>query len=76
MALVLKPSLRSTSMPGMYWPVRVIRNSGNATLSKALSENTGMLKTGAANCSCNPDKSTRSWVSRKASPNTRMPTTA
>ena len=30
LALVLKPSLRSTSMPGMYWPVSVIRNSGSA----------------------------------------------
>jgi hypothetical protein len=41
LALVLKPSLRSTSMPGMYWPVSVMRNSGSATLSKALSENAG-----------------------------------
>ena len=30
LALVLNPSLRSTSMPGMYWPVSVMRNSGNA----------------------------------------------
>ena len=48
LALVLKPSLRSTSMPGMYWPVSVIRNSGSATLSMALSENSGRVNTGAA----------------------------
>ena len=75
-ALVLKPSLRSTSMPGMYWPVSVIRNSGSATLKVALSENAGMVKTGAASCNASPDRSTRSSMSRKASPSTRMPTTA
>ncbi|MNV82764.1 hypothetical protein D3C71_1765180 [compost metagenome] len=76
LALVLNPSLRSTSMPGMYWPVSVMRNSGKATLSNALSENAGMVKTGAASLNDSPDRSTRSCMSRKSRPSTRMPTTA
>ena len=76
LALVLKPSLRSTSMPGMYWPVSVIRNSGSATLSMALSENSGRVNTGAARRSSSPLRSTRCCNSRKARPSARMPTTA
>ncbi|KAG1079599.1 hypothetical protein G6F40_016244 [Rhizopus arrhizus] len=37
-ALVLNPSLRSTSMPGMYWPGRVMMNRGSATPSSACTE--------------------------------------
>ncbi|MNP53791.1 hypothetical protein D3C76_1482950 [compost metagenome] len=63
-------------MPGMYWPVRVIRNSGRATLSMALSENAGAVKTGVASCKRSPDSSTCPRISKKPSPSSRMPTTA
>ena len=76
LALVLKPSLRNTSMPGMYCPVRVIRNNGSATLSSALRENAGAVNTGAASARLTLERSTRACSSRKARPSSRMPTTA
>ena len=76
LALVLNPSFRSTSMPGMYCPVSVMRNKGSATLSAAFSVNSGMVKIGMATCNCRPDRSTRPCTSRNTSPMTRMPTTA
>ncbi|MNR65236.1 hypothetical protein D3C85_1881950 [compost metagenome] len=48
LALVLKPSLRSTSMPGMYCPVSVMTKSGSATPSREPTEKRGISKTGAA----------------------------
>ena len=42
------------SMRGMYCSVRVIRNSGNATLNNALTENSGRVNTGVANSSVSP----------------------
>jgi hypothetical protein len=68
LALVLKPSLRSTSMPCMYWPVGEIRSRGNATLSNALSENSVWANTGAANCSSNSEKSTGPLSQQKSRP--------
>ncbi|KQW45262.1 hypothetical protein ASD02_35170 [Ensifer sp. Root1252] len=71
LALVLNPSFRETSIPGICWPVSVIRNSGSATEISAFSENSGKVKTGAANSSFRPDRSTRPCVSRQASPSTQ-----
>lgn len=44
LTLVIKPSLRNTNMPDIYYPVNIIKNSDNATLSNAFSKNTGLVK--------------------------------
>ncbi|MNC56726.1 hypothetical protein D3C75_1063450 [compost metagenome] len=76
LALVLKPSLRSTSMPGMYCPVRVIRNNGSATLRAALRVKAGAVNTGVAISSVSCERPACPWISRYARPSARMPTTA
>ena len=56
-ALVLKPSFLSINKPGIYCPVKVIKNKGKATLNVAFIEKAGSVKIGYANLSSNPEKS-------------------
>ena len=76
LALVLKPSFLSTNKPGIYCPVKVIRNKGKAILSIELIENSGAVKIGDANFSSNPAKSIRDCNIRKIKPKTKTLTIA
>ncbi|MNO08066.1 hypothetical protein D3C81_2305400 [compost metagenome] len=63
-------------MPGMYCPVRVIRNNGKATLSSALTENSGVVQTGAARLNSTRSKLTWPITSSSAMPISSTPTMA
>ncbi|MCY1217321.1 hypothetical protein D9M72_292280 [compost metagenome] len=76
LALVLKPSFFKINKPGIYCPVKVIKNKGKAILNAELIEKAGAVKIGDANFSSNPAKLIRDWSNRKIKPNSKTLTMA
>ena len=67
---------RITIIPGMYWPVWVIRINGRATLNSAFSENTGKVSSCTAVLCSRPDKLTCTNPCYSTMPISNTPTIA